>query len=639
MITPSFSFKYNGVPFSEIDKTILQNNDSLVYTLPDGLEMTCKIERFPQYGVTKWTNYWNNKGDSDSGLITELFDCDIIIPFDPDPVITRRDSQSTWEPDMLQIYVTKGANVTDDDNFATPKRLWTGRELKANCEVGRSGMGTAPFFDVNRRNKGVLLAVGWTGQWNAFFNRTDTELRVRSGLEDTEFRIKPGETFRTSSVTVLEYDEGQTKAHNVWRRYVRDIVSPINKGQREKQCPFSAIFWGGVTSEQLIRRWGKLFEAGLPFDYCWIDAGWYEPLKGETYADQAAEWSNVGVWEINKKYHPNKYRDVVDYLAEHGVKMQVWMEPERIRRNVKEWTEYLPSASGPDVMECIAALNKDNVCDDMIELVSAKIREMSLSCYRQDYNIGPLNFWRHNDEPDRKGITEIKYINNLYRFWDTLLERFPHLIIDNCAGGGHRNDIEMLARSVPLWRSDYQCTWDCCPEANQVQNFGASWWYPYSGIGYGPTLGDTYSFRSAYSNGMTVRTWEHVDPEWEVGGMNEPLDWAKKYFTEFNEIRHYFACDFYPLVANSRENISWAASQYDSPEEGSGIILAFRRAMSPFDSMISELGGIDANKTYLFRDEDSGEEKTFAGADIIRDGFKLEIKNKRQSLLIRYHVI
>ena len=76
----------------------------------------------------------------------------------------------------------------------------------------------------------------------------------------------------------------------------------------------------------------------------------------------------------------------------------------------------------------------------------------------------------------------------------------------------------------------------------------AAWWMPYAGIGYGPTLGDLYSFRSAYCNGMTVRTWEQVDPEWEVGASGEPLDWAKQYFDEYNSIRHFFAEDFYPLV-------------------------------------------------------------------------------------------
>ena len=76
--------------------------------------------------------------------------------------------------------------------------------------------------------------------------------------------------------------------------------------------------------------------------------------------------------------------------------------------------------------------------------------------------------WEYNDEDGRRGIVEIKYINNLYYFWDSLLARFPHLLIDNCAGGGNRIDIEMLSRSVSLWRSDYYVRWDACPEVFQM---------------------------------------------------------------------------------------------------------------------------------------------------------------------------
>ncbi|MBO5510364.1 MAG: alpha-galactosidase, partial [Clostridia bacterium] len=199
-----------------------------------------------------------------------------------------------------------------------------------------------------------------------------------------------------------------------------------------------------------------------------------------------------------------------------------------------------------------------------------------------------------------------------------------------------RIDIEMLSRSVPLWRSDYQCTWDCCPEVNQNSNMRAAWWYPYSGIGYGPTLGDTYSFRSAYTGGMTVRTWEHADPEWRVGGMNEPFDWAKKYFGEYARLRHYFAEDFYPLIPPSDINTTWVASQYHARSEGSGLILAFRRAMCPYEQAHVELGGIDRRRDYIFTNEDTGESFTVAGTTLLAEGLTLTIPEKRQSLLLTY---
>ena len=66
-----------------------------------------------------------------------------------------------------------------------------------------------------------------------------------------------------------------------------------------------------------------------------MDAGWYEPLKGETCAEQSAEWGTVGTWKVSKKYHPNGLRDVVDWLREKDIKFQLWFEPERINLNVE----------------------------------------------------------------------------------------------------------------------------------------------------------------------------------------------------------------------------------------------------------------------------------------------------------------
>ena len=67
MITPGFSFKYNGVVFEELQKTITETEKGKLYTLEYGLQIEYLIERFPKYNVTKWTNYWYNNTDHDTG--------------------------------------------------------------------------------------------------------------------------------------------------------------------------------------------------------------------------------------------------------------------------------------------------------------------------------------------------------------------------------------------------------------------------------------------------------------------------------------------------------------------------------------------------------------------------------------------
>jgi len=645
---PTLSFRYDGIPFEELGATAAASGNDLTYTLPDGLELTVRYEFFPEYNVIKWTNYWNNPTDHPSGLIEDLCDCDITLPVAADKPKTRRDRHSTWEPETMLLHVTQGANVADDDHRDIPVRMFAGDHLEEKCLNGRSGQGRAPFFEIEeggQRKNGMLLAVGWTGQWKARFDRGESDMRIRHGIEDVSFRMEPGERFRTASTTVMVYTHGRVNAHNCWRKYIREVVSPFasSQGQRGEQCPFSAIFWGGIPSDRLIRRWQDILANQLPMRWCWVDAGWYEPLCGETTASQSAEWPRVGTWEVNRKYHPHEYQDVVQFFRENGIKFQLWFEPERTQRDVSDRLPYL-YISSPEENNVLLALNEDAVCDSLIETVSSMVDKLKLGCYRQDFNISPLEYWNAADRrlengSQRKGITQIHYINNLWRFWDTLLERHPHLLIDNCAGGGHRIDIEMLSRSVPLWRSDYQCTWNCCPEANQNQNASAALWYPYSGIGFGPDLGDTYGFRSAYTNGMTVRPWEHVDPEWDVGGMNEPMDWARKYFGEYDRIRHYFAQDYYPLLPVSLENTSWSVSQYHDSADDSGLILAFRRAMSPSDRVQVFPGGLDTAGQYRFVNEDTGEVFRLGGHILLTEGLTLILKEKRSSLLLTYHKI
>ncbi len=84
MIKPSFSFSYNGVPFDRLEKTVAETQNGFRVTLADGLTVECRAEYYEEYGVTHWVNYWENPTDHNSGRISDICDCDITVPFDPD---------------------------------------------------------------------------------------------------------------------------------------------------------------------------------------------------------------------------------------------------------------------------------------------------------------------------------------------------------------------------------------------------------------------------------------------------------------------------------------------------------------------------------------------------------------------------
>ena len=102
-------------------------------------------------------------------------------------------------------------------------------------------------------------------------------------------------------------------------------------------------------------------------------------------------------------------------------------------------------------------LSQKDCCDYLIKKIGDVIEEAHIKVYRQDYNFMPHSIWQAADADDRRGATENLYVQGYLRFWDALKERFPDLVIDSCASGGRRIDLETAKRSVVLHRCDGGC--------------------------------------------------------------------------------------------------------------------------------------------------------------------------------------
>ena len=256
------------------------------------------------------------------------------------------------------------------------------------------------------------------------------------------------------------------------------------------------------------------------------------------------------------------------------------------------------------------------------------IEREGIDLYRQDFNIDPLSMWRGNDAPDRQGMTEALYVEGLYAFWDELLRRHPNLIIDNCASGGRRLDFEMARRSVPLWRSDLQCSSGYNPTGSQAQTFALSSWLPFHTVGVRESA-DEYDFRSGISSGI-VLNW----PSPEKSGF--PFDSAVKLMKEAYQLRPYFDGDFYPLTEHNISEHQWLAWQLDRPDLGEGVIMAFRRSQCPFTQAVFKLQGLDLRENYKITQLDTKGSRTKIGKELHDEGIEVAIKNKPDCIVMFY---
>ena len=193
-----------------------------------------------------------------------------------------------------------------------------------------------------------------------------------------------------------------------------------------------------------------------------------------------------------------------------------------------------------------------------------------------------------------RDLAEIRYIEGFYRMWDDIRKAFPHLYIDNCASGGRRIDLETVSRSIPLWRTDgtiealMNLDFDQSALQNQVMTAGLSRYVPFSTSGQ---MGATpYQFRSGFNAGISFA--EDTRPA------SYPKDLLKQGIAEGKRIRKYFFGNFYSLNEVTTSPEDWSVMQYHRPAEQDGMVLAFRRHLSPYDSYTVALNEIVPDAQY-----------------------------------------
>ncbi len=634
------SFLYGGedVFLNKFEKRIEEKGNELVteYLFEDGLKVTNIAKKHPEYDAYEWVNYFENTGDKNTKLISELWDSDCDVKIGPA-------DKYEWVADIKDIdYLTKIYNPRGSDNsaedFSTDIRYMFENEYQnaihldlKKCfatEDGRSSSGkSAPFFNIHNKGQGVIISIGWTGQWKCEFLRKEDAINIKTGIKNTEFVLYPGEKFRTSSVAVMTYKGDFYDSQNKWRRFLRNEIIPI---KRCKDVPFCSSVWGGMESKLVLEKIDSINKFEIPVEYIWMDAGWYGAKTKPTPDAFEGDWPEyTGDWRISSIIHPNGMTDIAQKIKESNKKFLLWFEPERVKKQMpiaKEHPEYFMKTE--DDGSLLLNLAIPEAFDYCLKTISDMIEKLDIKCYRQDFNFDPQEIWRNEDTENRCGISEIKHINGLYKFWDTLLEKFPGLIIDNCAGGGRRIDFETIKRTVPLWRSDAVCPNNYAPEIAQMHNMNCSLWIPYSGSNTG-TINENYNFRSSYAPGLTsgCTARENLD--------DKVMAWQKERADEYLKVRSYFDGDIYHLTRPSRDLTVWTGVQWNRPEENDGMVQVFKHKESPYSTANFKLKGIDADKSYLFTDVDGGECEV-SGKDIIEKGFSVVIAENQAAKIYFY---
>jgi hypothetical protein len=114
------------------------------------------------------------------------------------------------------------------------------------------------------------------------------------------------------------------------------------------------------------------------------------------------------------------------------------------------------------------------------------------------------------------------------------------------------------------------------------------------------------------------------------------VEWLRKMLGQLNQVRDLLLGDFYPLLAYSSAEDTWAAWQFDRLDLSAGAVLAFRRPASPFGDAKLALKGLDPNTVYTLTNFDVLGSTEMTGKELMESGLPITIKDRPGAAVIVY---
>ena len=297
-----------------------------------------------------------------------------------------------------------------------------------------------------RRNSATLIQVENNGSWHIELGDYAGQMYLSaSGPEFNDNQwlkvLKPNDSFESVHATLSfgkDFEEAIqeiTKARRMMRRPSDDL----------KHLPvifndYMHALWDTQTTETILPLVDIAASVGCE-EFC-IDAGWF--AKG-------ADWWNIlGVWKEEPSNFPNgglKY--VIDYIKSKGLKAGIWIEIEAvgvdspILKEMKDgWLFQIKGINNVNNRRYQLNFANPEVYQYALNVVDQLMRLYSLDYLKIDYNVdsGPGNDY----QSDSVGDGLLKHNRAYIKWLNEVMDKYPHLTIENCGSGGCRMDYEML---------------------------------------------------------------------------------------------------------------------------------------------------------------------------------------------------
>ncbi|MBU3099904.1 MULTISPECIES: alpha-galactosidase [Clostridium] len=523
------------------------------------------------------------------------------------------------EFDMIQLC---GAHVRERNIIRKP--ITVGSQ-SIESKRGASSHQANPFIALLRKNAdedngevfGFSLVYSGNFLANVEVDQYKTT-RVHIGINPFDFSyiLRPLESFQTPEVVMVYSDSGLGKLSRTYHKLYRTRLA---RGKyRDKERPVLINNWEATYfnfNENKIKEIASTAKE-LGIELLVLDDGWF----GKRDTDK----NSLGDWVVNREKLPGGINSIAENLNSQGMGFGLWFEPEMISpdsdlyRKHPDWCMHVPNRNRSESRyQLILDLSRNEVCDEVIKMVSDILSSAAISYVKWDMNRNMSEIGSAVLPSENQRETAHRYILGLYKIMEQITSSFPDILFESCSGGGGRFDPGFLYYMPQTWTSDNTDA----VERLKIQ-YGTSLVYPIISMGSHVSAVPNHQ---VYRN-TSLETRGHVAMsgnlgyELDVTKMSEKEKVAvKKQVDFYKEIRNTIQFgDFYRLKSPFESNET--AWMFISEDGGEVIVYYFRvLAEANVDYKPLRLKGLDKNSEYKVTNKDrafGGDELMFIGLNI-----------------------
>lgn len=493
--------------------------------------------------------------------------------------------------------------------------------------------------------EGLFIGLCYSGRWSASARRLNQGAALELVSDGYATPLAPGERW-SSPISFLGLFCGDLDdAAHVQHLYMRRCLVPPTP-EDFPWVQYNTWFAHLVDIDEAILLQEAKLAARLGVEVFVIDAGWWEPSR-RTHDNFT---TGLGVWRPSAEKFPGGLAAFADSVRSLGMKFGIWVEPERVDlRQEGTWRldwlarhrdAIISPPWPPDTVSGWLCFGHPDVQEWAIDWISRLVSEVRADWLKWDSNWWGVCTCTHHGHSATNG--EFHQVQGVHRVMAELRRRFPHLIIENCAGGGVRSDFAMLAHTPITWLHD------ASTPSRRVRFHLAGATYPFP-----PELCNTWVVdaeeepltdpttpqeainailrsRMFGAFGLSARLMDWTEGAFQA--MQEAIAQYKRLRSLLKRSRFYHLLPQVDLQCPDLDvGGRWEAYAAIAEDRSQGALWVFRGSKGESTCRLP-LRGLDATHTYALTDIDTTRTVRFLGAALMEQGFVIDLGDRTSAL-------